>query len=183
VAYIDGTAWIEWGERGHETAADRRIGRRIRGAAIEIRPFEFVSVNGDVPSPRKILETADMIEMTMSHDDRGGTDICTEAFFGGVDDHRGGAHHACVYQNPASIAGSGHAEKDDIHDRETPIRKIGTNLMRFVVARSIGDRIVGAVIGVERNLSGHLLRILPRSRKRIQPPSTRMVLIRAKLQG
>ncbi len=78
-------------------------------------PLQQVRVNRRVPLLGQRFQRADVVEVAVRHDNRGGTRIGAKARFGCVCD-KAAAHYAGINQNPLAVAGSRRSEKHQIGD-------------------------------------------------------------------
>src|SRR5690625_2164814 len=141
-ADVDRAARIERRESGHDAAADGRVGRRVRLAAVEERQFKFVSINWHIPVIRQFFERADMVEMSVRQHDRGRLSVFTESLGGQPADTRArtNARNTRIDQHPAGLPWR--PQVSHIDDWMALIRQIGGNfdcavvrLMSWALAR------------------------------------------------
>jgi hypothetical protein len=75
-------------------------------------------VDGDVPALRQLADGADVIDVAMRQDDRGGTRPVAEAALGLTDDRPVGGGEPGVDEHPAPVPGLRRPHEIDVDDRQ-----------------------------------------------------------------
>ena len=152
LAHVHRAGRIQGRQPGHQAAAHRGIGGRIRGAAIQVRQFQRVRVDRHVPLAGQIPEDAHVVKVAVGHDDRGRTCALPEAGRRRLLDGASRAGQTRVDEHPPTIprvrdADEGHVDKD-----QPQIREVVGDLARAVAGRDGG---IGDGFGTDGDLVFH----------------------------
>jgi len=129
VPEVDGAAGKEArGHPCHGAAAHGGIGRRIVGAAREVRRLQPVGVDGDVPALRQTPHRAGVIEVAMGQDDGRGPRARAEAPLRLADDGTTRGRHAGIDQHPAPVPRPALADEADVDDGKLEARDVRCHL-------------------------------------------------------
>src|SRR5690242_14640884 len=98
-----------------KAALMRRLSRNVSSsfsAPVEIGLLQGMRIHRDIPSIRKILECANVIEVPVGLNDCGGPGAVSEPLGSSGDDKRPRADHSGVDQDPLPVAGLRSTIKD-----------------------------------------------------------------------
>jgi hypothetical protein len=141
-AHVDGRPWEQPCRPRQDAAADRGIGRRIAPPAREMRQFEGVRVDRDVPVLGQRLQVADVIEVGVREND-GRWRAVAEPGPRGAQDGGLVARQAGVHEHPGSVARLG-LEERHIHHQCAHPGQTGCHLSTHLHASSWSRSIQGA---------------------------------------
>jgi hypothetical protein len=89
----------------------------------------------NVPTLGKRFEHADVIEMAVRHDDCPRAGILSKAVLGRPRDGTGRQRNPGVNQHPFARSGAGHANENDVDDRQSLVSHIRQHISRSMICR------------------------------------------------
>src|SRR5699024_7942436 len=102
-----------------------RIRRRIISFPAQVRQLLCVRINGHIPMLSQFPQSADVIEVTMGHQNMLWLAVAAKTLFGRIDDVVPAAGHAGIQQNPILRRSrrTDEANIDDLHSKAIQIRQ------------------------------------------------------------